>query len=284
MGSACGNWRGANGRIFLQPVEPPFVLAERMELDAPVELLDSLLFVVAVMLDQLILRAQARILALAAVTVSLSLDGGGTYARTVRPALPSNEKQLWIKLLHLDLEAHPPHAAIVGVALTAEPGKTGKVQLGLFSPQLPEPSRLDVTLARIRAIVGDGNCGRAVLDDTHSPEAFRMEPFALSASGRRADAAPSSTRMAHAAAAAAGADFCSPRITRGRRRLPFAIAATRWSARMDRGLRAANGGTRRSGTWRSGTWWRARRTVPCSAAAITRDPARNLWEVAALYD
>jgi len=49
----------------------------------------------------------------------------------------------------------------------------------LFTPQLPEPSRLDVTLARIRAIVGDGNVGRAVLVDTHRPDAFRMEPFSV---------------------------------------------------------------------------------------------------------
>jgi len=49
----------------------------------------------------------------------------------------------------------------------------------LFSPQLPEPSRLDVTLARIRAIVGEENVGRAVLDDTHGPDGFHLEPFAV---------------------------------------------------------------------------------------------------------
>ena len=63
-----------------------------------------------------------------------------SHTRTVRPALPTNDKQLWIKLLHLDLEAHPPQAAILAVALHAEPGSTSKVQLGLFSPQLPEAS------------------------------------------------------------------------------------------------------------------------------------------------
>jgi protein ImuB len=46
---------------------------------------------------------------------------------------------------------------------------------------LPEPTRLDVTLARIRAIVGDDNAGRAVLTDAHRPDAFRMEPFTVSA-------------------------------------------------------------------------------------------------------
>ncbi len=127
-------------RICFQPVEPPLTLAEHMELDSPVELLDSLLFVVGAMLDQLIVRANARMLALAAVTITLTLDGGSTHARTVRPALPTNDKQLWIKLLHLDLEAHPPPGRrCLAVALDAEPGSTSKVQLGLFSPQLPEP-------------------------------------------------------------------------------------------------------------------------------------------------
>src|SRR6185312_3743240 len=82
-------------------------------------------------------------------------------------------------LLHLDLEAHPPQAAILTVVLHAEPGSESKVQLGLFSPQLPEPGRLDVTLARIAAIVGENNVGLAVLDDAHAPGSFHMEPFVL---------------------------------------------------------------------------------------------------------
>jgi protein ImuB len=170
--------RGERPHLF-QPVEAAFLLEEKMELDSPVELLDSLLFVVGVMLDQLILRAKARIFALASVTIALTLDGGETHTRTVRPALPTTDKQLWIKLLHLDLETNPPLASILALTLTAEPGSTSKVQLGLFSPQLPEATRLDVTLARIRAIVGDDCVGRAVLQDTHAPESFRIEPFAV---------------------------------------------------------------------------------------------------------
>ncbi len=170
--------RGELPHLF-QPVEPIFTLEERMELDAPLDVLESLLFGIGVMLDQLILRAKARILALASVTVTLSVDGGGIHTRTVRPALPSTDKQLWIKLLHLDLDAHPPPAAILAVALRAESGSTSKLQLGLFSPQLPEASRLDVTLARIRAVVGEENVGCAVLQDSHAAEAFRMEPFTV---------------------------------------------------------------------------------------------------------
>ena len=171
----------ARGQLLhlFQPIEPVFTLEEQMELDSPVELLDALLFVVNVMLEQLIFRATARILALASVTITLKLEGGATHSRTVRPAKPTNDKQFLIKLLHLDLEAHPPPAAILSLTLTAEPGSTSKVQLGLFSPQLPEPSRLDLTLARIRLIVGDENVGRAVLDDTHAPEGVHLEPFSV---------------------------------------------------------------------------------------------------------
>jgi protein ImuB len=170
--------RGEAPHLF-QPLEPAFTLEEHMELDSPIELLEALLFVVNVMLEQLILRAKTRVLALASVSITLKLEGGTIHTRTVRPSLPTNEKQIWIKLLHLDLETHPPLAAILALSLEAEPGSTSKMQLGLFSPQLPEPSRLDVTLARIRGIVGDDNVGRPVLKDTYQPGEFSMESFTV---------------------------------------------------------------------------------------------------------
>jgi len=159
------------------PYEAKFELEERMELDTPVEELERLLFVVNVMLEQLVVRVASRVLALASITITLSLEGNAVHTRTVRPALPTNDRPLWLKLSQLDLEAHPPQAAIVAVTLTAEPGSTSKVQLGLFSPQLPEPMRLDVTLARIRALVGDKCVGSPVLRDTNQPDGFRVEPF-----------------------------------------------------------------------------------------------------------
>lgn len=171
--------RGEMPHLF-QPLQPAFALTERMELDSPVEVLDALLFIVNLMLDQLIHRAAARVMALASVSITLTLEGGAVHIRSVRPALPTNDRQLWLKLLHLDLEANPPQAATLAVSIDAEPGSACTIQLGLFTPRLPEPSRLDVTLARIRAIVGDGNVGRAVLTDTHRPDSFRIEPFGVS--------------------------------------------------------------------------------------------------------
>jgi len=69
--------RGEMPYLF-QPVEPAFTLEERMELESPVEILDALMFVANLMLEQLILRATARVLSLASITITLALEGGAT--------------------------------------------------------------------------------------------------------------------------------------------------------------------------------------------------------------
>ena len=193
--AAAADGSGRVAASFCAACEAGFVLQERMELESPVEVMESLLFVVGMMLEQVVVRASARVLALAAVTLTLGLEGGGTHVRRVQPALPTNDRAVWLKLLHLDLEAHAPGAAVLAVTLDAEPGSTSKVQLGLFSPQLPEPMRLDVTLARIRAVVGEECVGSPVLKDTHGADGFRMEGFKVGAQGTLFAATVSPTAM-----------------------------------------------------------------------------------------
>jgi protein ImuB len=273
--------RGEHPHLF-QPVDPPFILEERMELDAPLDPLDSLLFIANMMLDQLILRAKARILALASLTVTLTLDGGGSHTRTIRPALPTTDKEFLIKLLHLDLKAHPYSASILAVTLHAEPGSTSKVQLGLFSPQLPEASRLDVTLARIRAIVDENNVGCAVLQDSHALESFRMEPFSVP-TGESTIAASSQTRA-------------SIRILR-----PFeAVSISLQNSRPSRFFFRERSYTveRAYGPWVVGGNWWAQTLWGCEQwdlvarsqdgsllyCCMMRDLLENKWHMAALYD
>jgi protein ImuB len=138
---------GQRSHLF-RPLESALSLEERMELDTPEEQLEALLFAVNLMLGQLIIRATSRALALASVHLALSLEDKSSHLRTVRPDLPTNDRPLWLKLLQLDLEAHPPQAPILSLTLTGEPGSTSKIQLGLFSPQLAEPGRL--TRAQLR--------------------------------------------------------------------------------------------------------------------------------------
>jgi protein ImuB len=273
--------RGALPHLF-QPVEQDFVLEERMDLDTPVELLESLLFVVGVMLDQLILRAKARILALASVTITLSLEGGASHSRTIQTALPTTDKQLWIKLLHLDLEAHPPQASILAVALHAEPGNTSKVQSGLFSPQLPEASRLDVTLVRIRAIVGEDNVGRAVLEDTHALGGFRIEAFTVP-SGK-------STAVLSSQQRASLRQLRPPETTsvrlKGSRPTLFFFRKERYTVEHAYGPWLAEGDWWNQTLWGWEQWDLIARAEDGSllSCCMMRDLLHDQWQMATLYD
>lgn len=273
--------RGELAHLF-QPTEPAFTLEERIELDSPVEELPSLLFVVNMMLDQLILRAKARVLALASVTVTLTLEGKETHTRTVRPALPTNDKQLWVKLFHLDLDAHPYQAAILSLTLSAEPGSTSKVQLGLFSPQLPEPMRLDVTLARIRAIVGDECVGSPVLNDTHQRKGFRMEPFTVSANST---SVISSSRSPSASRQLRSAENVSVTL-QSQRPKAFVFRDKRYI------VERIYGPWQTGGDWWNPTLWgleqwdlvaRAQDSALLSCCLV-RDLMQDRWQMAALYD
>jgi len=268
------------------PYEAAFELQERMELDTPVEQLDSLLFVLGVMLDQLTLRATARVLALASVTITLSLEGSATHVRTVRPALPTNDRLLWIKLLHLDLEAHPPQAAIVSVTLAAEPGSTSKVQLGLFSPQLPEPMRLDVTLARIRALVGDDCVGSPVLRDTNQPDGFRIEPFKVPSVHSSSSAAVSSSAAMRQLRPPERASI----TLRGRQPASFVFRDCRYEVEHAYGPWLAEGDWWNRQTWALEQWDLIGRSSASSGEStmlcccLVRDLKEQSWQVVTLYD
>jgi protein ImuB len=160
-------------------MEAAFTLEEFCAFETPVEQIDSLLFVGARMIDCLATRAAARALSLASLEIEMKLDGGVQYRRTIRPALATTDRKFLLKLLQLEVAAHPPQAAVLALTLRAQAGQSSKVQLGLFAPQTPEPSRLDVTIARLKAIAGEDRVGSPVLLDTHSPGSFRMVDFSV---------------------------------------------------------------------------------------------------------
>jgi protein ImuB len=273
--------RGESPHLFTA-IEPGLTLEERIDLDSPLELLDSLLFVMGVMLDQLIVRAQTHILALASITLALDLEGGTSHICTVRPALPNNDRKLWLKLMHLELQAHPPQAAILSLALEAQPGATSKVQLGLFSPQVPEPMRLDVTLARIRSIVGEGCAGQAVLKDTHQPDAFRVEPFVVPAS-QTMERKPQTQRVAMR-------QLRPPEVVtvavRDRQPDSFVFREKRYTVEHAYGPWASGGDWWKPTLWSIEQWDLVARAHDASwlCCCLTRDLTQENWQVEALYD
>jgi protein ImuB len=87
------------------------------------------------------------------------------------------DTKVFLKLLQLDLNAHPPGAPIVKIHLAAEPARPRSAQGGLFLPPSPEPEKLELTLARIAGMVGEHRVGAVELLDTHHPDGFRMQHF-----------------------------------------------------------------------------------------------------------
>jgi len=272
--------RGALPHTF-QPIEPEFVLTEFCDFETPVDQADSLLFVGARMIDCLVARASARALSLASITVRMALEGGRIHERAIRPALATADRKFLLKLLQLEIAAHPPQAAVVALTLTAQAGQSSKVQLGLFAPQMPEPSRLDVTIARLKAIAGEKRVGSPVLEDTHRPDAFRMESFAV--------ASPSNAPVAD-----------HPRMALRRMRPPVPVRVVlrdlKPHAFRDRQqnyqVEAAYGPWKNSGGWWSADDWDAEEwdvlargaSGSSLACLLVRDCRQNQWRLEALYD
>lgn len=197
LGARAAGWRtlaqGAHPHTF-QPIEAEFTLKELCTFEEAIEQSDSLLFVAARMIDCLVARAAARAFSLASLVLHMELEGGRVYRRVIRPAVPTTDRRFLLKLMQLEIAAHPPQAAVLLIELTAEPGQSNKVQLGLFAPQMPEPSRLDVTIARLKAIAGEDRVGSPVLEDTHQPGSFHLRTFTVEEAA--AQLPPERTRLA----------------------------------------------------------------------------------------
>jgi protein ImuB len=105
------------------------------------------------------------------------------------------DAKVFLKLLQLDLKAHPPGAPILKVHLSATPAQPRTTQGGLFLPPTPEPEKLELTLARIAGMVGEGKVGSLQLLDSHRPEAFRMQRFVpVEPSGKKEEGASDNSR------------------------------------------------------------------------------------------
>ena len=151
----------------LVPLDPPLEFEDAIELEYPVELLEPLAFLLARLLNGLAARLATRALATDELRLRLKLENRATDARTLRLPVPSLDTKAFLKLWQLDLAAHPPEAPIVHIWMGMNPVKPQAAQAGLFVPLAPEPVKLELTLARIQALVGEGRVGPPELIDTH---------------------------------------------------------------------------------------------------------------------
>jgi protein ImuB len=186
--------RGAASRTLV-PVEAPAVFEEGIELEYPIVLLEPLAFLMNRLLEQICARLASRALNTQELRLTLELESFSfshqqfsppsaicpprpeQFHRTLRLPLPMLDPKLFLKLLQLDLNAHPPGAPILKIHLAAEPARPRSAQGGLFLPPSPEPEKLELTLARIAGLVGESRVGSLELLDTHRAEGFRLRRF-----------------------------------------------------------------------------------------------------------
>ncbi|PYJ04888.1 MAG: hypothetical protein DME67_01070 [Verrucomicrobia bacterium] len=173
-------WERANGQSnrLLKLVRPPESFEERFEFENEIETAEPLLFILRRFLEQLAVRLRAIYLIAKELTLQITFANEQVYERVFKIPEPTNDVDLLFRMLQTHLENFKSEYPIVAVALSAQPIKPAREQFGLFETTLRNPHQLSETLARLSALLGADRVGTPVLEETHRPDAFRMEPFA----------------------------------------------------------------------------------------------------------
>jgi protein ImuB len=109
--------------------------------------------------------------------LEITFSDKSNYSHRFKIPEPTNNVDTLFRMLHTHLENFTSKSPIVAVALKAETTKPSFEQFHLFETALRDPARLTETLARLTGLLGEGRVGTPVLEETHRPDAFRMEPF-----------------------------------------------------------------------------------------------------------
>src|SRR6266436_9233000 len=188
-------WERANGTAtrLLKFVQPPEIFIKSFEFDHEIETTEPLLFILRRFLEQLALRLSSIYLVACELTLRITFSNSPqnrsaavatatrtdkqTYERVFKIPQPTNDVDLLFRMLQTHLENFKSEHPIIAVALTAQPIRPASQQFGLFETALRNPHQLYETLARLTALLGSDRVGTPIKEETHRPDAFRMEPF-----------------------------------------------------------------------------------------------------------
>ncbi len=151
----------------------------KLDFDQPLTLLEQLLFTLSSLLHDLTRQLKQQELATNRITLHLALEDHTTCTRRLEFPLPVTDTKVLLKQVQLDLEAHPPGAAVVSMEVQLDPVKPRVLQGGLFLPATPEPDKLHMILTRIAALAGPDRVGSPAILDTHRPDAYTIRQYEL---------------------------------------------------------------------------------------------------------
>jgi len=287
----------------LVPTVAPMQLLESFELEDAVTDLESLAFILNRLLEQLTRRLMARTLAAEEISLRLDLEihsdrdihkesarpEDATFERVLKFPVPMQDARTLRKLIQLDLAAHNPSAPVKRVTLEAKPTRCRYTQAGLFTPLAPEPERLEVTLARLRAVVGEADeqgrsrVGSPELRDSHRADNFRVVAF-----NPQQDIATAHKQFNDTAVALRMFRPPVPARVRCRENKPVSVSFATLSANV----LSASGPWAGSGSWWNTTqkWqreeWDVAAQLPTGIGLyrLFRDLQQGAWFVEGLYD
>jgi protein ImuB len=169
-------WQRASGKVdrLLRLVRPNEEFGEVFDFEREIETVEPLLFILRRFLDQLTQRLAAGHRVAAHMTLSLPLENGTEYERGFTIPSPTDDAEVLFRILHTHLESLQMAARPTGVRLRLAPVSPEHQQLRLFESPLRDPNRFGETLARLAALVGQGNVGVAEWEDSYRADAIRV--------------------------------------------------------------------------------------------------------------
>src|SRR5438309_9292431 len=173
-------WQRANGcsQRILKLISPPESFIESFEFENEIETVEPLLFILRRFLQQLATRLNAIYLVAKELRLRITFADKSHYERIFKIPQPTNNEDILFRMLHTHLENFTSKHPIVAIELEAQPSRSVRQQFGLFETALRDPVQLHETLARLIGLLGADRVGTPMLEETHRPDAFRMEPFA----------------------------------------------------------------------------------------------------------
>jgi protein ImuB len=163
--------------------------------------------------------------------------------------------------------------------LTLEPAKPRIMQEDFFAPAYPSPEKIEVTIARIRHLVGAKNVGSPRVLDTHKPDSFVMDPLAdARGSVRNAGGSVNEVRLAFRR-------FRPPQkahVVTEQQPVHITSAVARGAVEIAKGPWFTSGNWWRTDTWNREEWDIALRSG--ALYRIFRDLRNESWFVEGNYD
>jgi protein ImuB len=166
----------------LVPSVPEERFEQALDLEWPIEGLEPLSFVLARLIEPLSAHLERRDRGAAVLHIRLHLvkrDGvtREVHERSLQLPAPMRDARTLRTLALLDLESHPPAAAIDRVVVAVDPTPGRVIQFSLLTRPLPSPEHLSTLIARLSALMGDERVGSPVTVDSWEPGAFEMKAF-----------------------------------------------------------------------------------------------------------